>query len=216
MTTDTKPETKPEPADVRDELARAARHFYQQGWMWGTAGNLSARLPDGTLWITASGKSKGELGREDFIRVDATGAVVEQGHAGNKPSAETSIHLALYARFTDARACFHVHSLEANLASTLTLPGGSATELPLPPLEMLKGFGIWAEKPDVRLPLFDNHLDVPRIASDIRNRFGARAPQLAALLIRRHGTTTWAPTLAAARNQVELIEFLLKYVVATR
>jgi methylthioribulose-1-phosphate dehydratase len=201
-----------ETQDVRDGLAQAASHFYKLGWMWGTAGNLSARLPDGTLWITASGKSKGELTREDFIRVDAAGAVVEPGGAGNKPSAETSIHLALYERFPEARACFHVHSLEANLASTLT----QATELPLPPLEMLKGFGIWAESPDVRLPLFDNHLDVPRIAAEIRTRFGARAPQLAALLIRRHGITTWAPTVTAARHQVELIEFLLRYVVATR
>ncbi len=48
------------------QLIAPARYFYQQGWMVGTAGNLSVRLPDGSFWITASGKSKGELSVSDF------------------------------------------------------------------------------------------------------------------------------------------------------
>ena len=45
--------------DLRSDLIAAAKHFYDRGWMVGTAGNLSARLPDGSFWITASGARKG-------------------------------------------------------------------------------------------------------------------------------------------------------------
>ncbi|MER3588952.1 MAG: methylthioribulose 1-phosphate dehydratase, partial [Mastigocladus sp. ERB_26_1] len=77
--------------DARLELITAARYFYQQGWMVGTAGNLSARLSDASFWITASGKSKGELAIDDFVRVYPDGRV-EQPTKDSKPSAETAIH----------------------------------------------------------------------------------------------------------------------------
>ena len=61
--------------DPRPELIAAASHFYQQGWMVGTAGNLSCRIPNGSFWITASGRSKGELQLGDFIRMHLDGRV---------------------------------------------------------------------------------------------------------------------------------------------
>ena len=63
--------------DPRESLIYAATNFYQKGWMVGTAGNLSARLSDGSFWITASGRPKGQLTSEDFVRVDLEGKVLE-------------------------------------------------------------------------------------------------------------------------------------------
>lgn len=37
-------------SDRRLELITTARHFYHQGWMVGTAGNLSVRLPVTSLY----------------------------------------------------------------------------------------------------------------------------------------------------------------------
>ncbi|HLO50395.1 MAG TPA: class II aldolase/adducin family protein, partial [Kamptonema sp.] len=56
--------------NIRQDLIAAATHFYNRGWMVGTAGNLSARLADGSFWITASGRAKGQLTDQDFIRID--------------------------------------------------------------------------------------------------------------------------------------------------
>ena len=50
--------------DPRDQLSEIASYFYRRGWMLGTAGNLSVRNPDGTIWITASGQNKGELNKD--------------------------------------------------------------------------------------------------------------------------------------------------------
>ncbi|MFM7713633.1 MAG: class II aldolase/adducin family protein, partial [Microcystis sp.] len=67
-------------SDPRLSLVAAARRFYQLGWMLGTAGNLSAKVDDHSFWITASGKSKGKLKEEDFVRVALTGKVRELAH----------------------------------------------------------------------------------------------------------------------------------------
>src|SRR6185295_13172672 len=91
----------PDPLHV---LAAAARLFYERGWMMGTAGNLSLRLADGTFWITASGKPKGRLQAEDFLRVAPGGEVLKRGREEDRPSAETSLHDAVYRLFPEAGA----------------------------------------------------------------------------------------------------------------
>jgi len=178
----------------------------------GTAGNLSARMPDGSFWITASGRNKGQLSIGDFIRIAPDGTVLEQSSADVRPSAETSIHQAIYSLFPDAQACYHVHSIEANLVSHFT----DGDTLPLPPLEMLKGLGVWEENPNVAIPVFANHLEVPRIAGDICERFKATSPPMSVLLIRHHGVTVWASSLEGARNYLEVAEYIFRYMVAAR
>ncbi|MBR8836450.1 MAG: methylthioribulose 1-phosphate dehydratase [Stigonema ocellatum SAG 48.90 = DSM 106950] len=193
------------------ELISTARHFYQQGWMVGTAGNLSIRLPDGSFWITASGRSKGELSPSDFIHIYADGRV-EKFSPDLKPSAETAIHQTLYDLFPEAMSCYHIHSVEANLVSRFV----EGDSLPLPPLEMLKGLGVLEEKPHSTIPIFANHSQVSRIASEIQQRFRTTSPPLPALLIRDHGVTVWAPSPEAARNYIELVEYIFRYMVAAR
>jgi len=199
-------------SDPRLELIKSAHRFYRQGWMVGTAGNLSARLPDGSVWITASGRSKGELTLDDFVRVAIDGSVIESAHANVKASAETAIHRTLYTLFPDAQACFHVHSVEANVVSRFV----QDHELRLPPLEMLKGLGVWQEKPQCVMPIFTNHLNIIQVAEDVQTWFQTNPPQVPALLIRDHGVTVWAPSLVDARNYIELVEFIFRYMVFAR
>ncbi len=198
--------------DPRSQLIAAARQFYQLGWMVGTAGNLSARVPDGSFWITASGKSKGKLSEADFVRVSLDGDVIESPYPHNRPSAETSIHQAIYTLFPQARACYHVHSVEANLVSRFV----TGDKLPLPPIEMIKGLGVWEDNPDVAMAVFQNHLNVPTIAEEIRARWSISPPVVPALLIAHHGVTVWADSLERAENYVEVAEYLFRYLVAER
>lgn len=196
----------------RLQLIKSASHFYQQGWMVGTAGNLSARLPDGSFWITASGKSKGNLFEDDFVRMNLEGEILESPHPQNRPSAETSIHQAIYSIFPEVNACYHVHSVEANLM-TRYIKGDN---LPLPPIEMVKGLGIWQENPQVMMPVFKNYLNVPQIAQEIIERFQNQLPDIPALLILEHGVTVWADSPEKAKNQIEVVEYLFRYIVASR
>ena len=197
-------------SNPRQTLIATARQFYQQGWMVGTAGNLSIRYRDNSFWITASGKNKGQLTEQDFVRVNLAGEVIESPHPDNYPSAETSIHQTIYALFPQITACYHIHSIESNLISALAF----RDSLILPPLEMLKGLGVKTENPQVEIPILENHLDVSRIAQDIRDRFSHNPPEVPALLIRNHGVTVWAVTPTAAQNYIEIVEYIFRYLVA--
>ncbi|MEZ2228790.1 MULTISPECIES: methylthioribulose 1-phosphate dehydratase [unclassified Microcoleus] len=198
--------------DVRTDLIAAAKHFYDRGWMVGTAGNLSSRLDDGSFWITASGRQKGKLTATDFIRMNLDGIILEQPDPDSRPSAETSIHLAVYQSFPEAQACYHVHSIEANLVSRLAT--GDAVSLPA--IEMLKGLGVWEENPQVSMPLFTNYFSVPKIAQEIGELFAISPPQVPALLIRDHGVTVWANSPATAYNYIEIVEYIFRYMVTAR
>jgi methylthioribulose-1-phosphate dehydratase len=200
---------------VRAALVEIARDFHARGWMSGTAGNLSVRTDAEHFWITASGMPKGRLEEGDFLLVRAQdGAVVERARAGNKPSAETAIHRTIYTLFPDARACLHGHSVDGCLASGRAPRGAKA--LRLPAVEMLKGFDIWQQNPKVDLPLFENTLDVAKIAAEIGKRLGKNPPALSALMIRGHGATVWARGLQEAYNRFECLEFVLSVAARAR
>lgn len=202
----------PKMIDPRQTLINAASSFYQKGWMVGTAGNLSIRQPDGSFWITASGRPKGHLTPLDFIRIDIKANILEKPNPHIRPSAETSIHQAIYQCFPEAQTCYHIHSIEANLVSRFADSDG----LSLPGIEMLKGLGVWEENPQVKMPVFLNHLEVSKIAAEISDRFSSAPPQIPALLIRDHGITVWAKSAEAAYNYVELVEYIFRYMVAAR
>jgi methylthioribulose-1-phosphate dehydratase len=199
-------------ADPRNHLAQAAKYFYRQGWMAGTAGNLSAKIDENSFWITASGCAKGHLTNRDFVLMERKEGVwtVSPELRSKHPSAETSIHQAVYDLFPLAKACFHVHSVPANLVSLQA----KDSQLALPPLEMIKGLGLWVENPQVQMPVFKNHLNVPEIAQEIRDRLAAEPPAVPLLLIENHGVTAWGDSLTRAFNHLEIIEYVFAYMVA--
>ena len=56
-------------AEQLQSLVDYGRQFYERGWMWGTAGNLSVKLKHDPLEIaiTPSGVSKGTMKPQDLI-----------------------------------------------------------------------------------------------------------------------------------------------------
>ena len=194
-------------------LVEAAKQFHARGWMLGTAGNLSARDANNpnTFWITASGLPKGVLEESDFLSLPLTDSDSSNQYSRNglKPSAETCIHQTIYTLFPQANCCMHVHSIDAVFAINKHAPQGAS--LRLPAIEMLKGFGIWQQNPEIHLPIFENHLDVADIAKDIHAHYQSTPTQLDALMIRNHGITVWGNSIQQAYNRVELIEFILSY-----
>ncbi len=193
---------------LRTTLAAAARDFYHQGWMLGTAGNLSARRKGGNFWITASGRPKDALEDEDFVAMDLEGQVLE-AHSGRRPSAESAIHQVIYRNIPTAGVILHVHSVEANLCGHMAAQG----LLRLPPLEMLKGLGIPEGEPEADLPVFANHASVPEIASEMDAFFQAGLPRVPGVLIHLHGVTVWGGDIVEARHHLELLEFCFRYLV---
>ena len=56
----------------------------------------------------------------------------------------------------------------------------------------------------------------PDPARDTERRSAAEPPAVPVLLIRNHGLTTWGLDMEAAFNQVELAEYVFRYLVVAR
>ncbi|MFJ5831676.1 methylthioribulose 1-phosphate dehydratase [Streptomyces sp. NPDC093089] len=197
------------------QLADLTRTLYERGWMPGTSGNLSMRLPDDPdrALITASGRDKGELTARDVVEVDThTGEAALTGQA--RPSAETSIHAAVY-RVTGARAVIHVHSPYATVIAHRVGAHHAVAMLRLERFELLKGLGL--ENPAAtHLPVFPNWPQVDRIAEDVAAHLTAYAEGPPGLLLADHGITTWGDSLNQARNRLECLESICQLLVLSQ
>jgi methylthioribulose-1-phosphate dehydratase len=189
-------------------MIRDARGFYEQGWLLGTSGNLSIKLDDDHFLITASGRDKGRLTPEDFLVCPVDGEPSEATPT-LKPSAETSIHQAIYARVPEAGAVYHVHEPYSAFCSERDSYIGATI---MAGAEMIKGLGIWEENPRVRIPIFDNHFDVPQIAADINGHLADEAKRrVPGVNIRSHGYYAWGEDAFAAKRHVETFAYLFRY-----
>jgi methylthioribulose-1-phosphate dehydratase len=193
-----------------DALREAGAIFWQRGWSVGTSSNYSvvvSREPL-ELLVTASGKDKGRLTRDDFVRIGADGRPIVEGQP--KSSAETLLHVVA-AQQPGVGAVLHTHSVWSTLLSDFFYPQGG---LEIAGYEMLKGLeGITTHETTVRLEIFDNTQDIPALAEQVRERMNDAADPLQyGYLIRKHGLYTWGRDLEEARRHVEIFEFLLECV----
>ncbi len=191
-------------------MIRDARCFYEHGWLLGTSGNLSVRLADEAFLITASGRDKGRLTPEDFLACGLEAASEEtQPEVGLRPSAETAIHRVIYRHLPDAGAVYHVHEPYSAFCSErdgyigATIMAGA---------EMIKGLGIWEDDPRVRIPIFENHADVGRIAAAIDEHLhDPHKRKVPGVNIRSHGIYAWGKDAFEAKRHVETFAYLFRY-----
>ncbi|UVO55370.1 methylthioribulose 1-phosphate dehydratase [Sphingomonas sp. SUN039] len=189
-------------AKAQASIVAVGRWLDSKGWAPATAGNYSMRLGDGSFALTVSGKHKGRLTPEDVMRVDARGTSLD----GKKPSAETELHLDLYARFPECGAVLHSHSPEAVGLSRALAEADAYT---LAGHEMLKVLpGIATHDTSVALPIVYNSQDMADIIAAVAPAL--LAPEsIPAYLIRGHGLYGWGRDMAAAERVIEGIEWMI-------
>ena len=195
-----------DPAFVRAarHLADAALFLAQRGWTPATSSNFSARVEGSPhLAISRSGVDKHAFTATDVMAVDAAGHCVAP--EGARPSAETALHVALYAHDAAIGSVLHVHSLPATV---LSLRHEKAGAIHAEGLEILKGLhGVSTHEARVTLPILPNSQDIPRLAAQLVERL---APGCApGVLIAGHGLYAWGRDVAQARRHVETLEFVL-------
>ena len=200
-----------------DELRATGAEFHRRGWSLGTSSNYSVvtgREPL-ELLVTVSGKDKGRLAADDFVRVAADGKPVEPN--APKSSAETLLHTLLAsdmpAEIPTGGSVLHTHSVYATMLTDRLHAEGAVT---IAGYEMLKGLeGIRTHQTKVVIPIFDNTQDIPAMAEEVRPWLrealaDESTPGPHAFLIHKHGLYTWGKTIAAARRHIEILEFLFE------
>lgn len=184
-------------------LVEAGRFFFSRGWVPATSSNFSARLDEACALLTVSGRHKGRLTTDDFLRV-----AIDSGFsldAGRRPSAETLLHTQLYARDPSIGCVLHTHSMPATVLSRLTESG-----LELEGYELAKAFpGVDSHEATLTIPVFANDQDIPRLAAEVDAWIDAHGLPVG-YLIEGHGLYTWGATVSDAVRHVEALEFLLE------
>ncbi len=92
----------------------AAKDMLRRGLVEGTAGNISARRPDGNIVITPSSVDYRDMQLDDLVLVDPEGGVLRAAE-GRSPSSEMKLHLACYQAFDDIGSVIHSHPVWATM-----------------------------------------------------------------------------------------------------
>lgn len=186
-----------------EQLVTTCHWIGQKGWAPATGGNMSVRQDTQWCWLSESGRDKGSLTTDDFLKVEITTHHVPSGRT---PSAETGLHTLVYRLFPDAGVVLHVHTVNATVLSRLE-EGGVLT---LQGYEMQKSLtGQKSHLDSVPIAIFNNDQNIDALAERIA-AYSKTHPLQYGFLLRGHGLTCWGKDINEARRHLEGLEFLFE------
>ncbi|MDN7895222.1 aldolase [Burkholderia cepacia] len=176
-------------AKLREEICVVGASLYARGHAVGSAGNISARLPDGWL-ITPTDACLGRLDPNDIAKVGLDGQPV----SGGKPSKTLALHRGIYARNAEANGVVHTHSTHL---VALTLAGVWRDTDVLPPITPYYVMKVG------HIPLIRyRRPGDPGVAAEV----AALADQVRGVLLDRLGPVMWGSSVSHASYALEELE----------
>jgi len=173
--------------DIQSLMIETGRKLYQRQMVAGSDGNISVRVPDGTIIITPSGQALAELSTDDLVTVDLEGNVLS---GELKPSSELAMHLAVYKARPDINACVHSH---APHATAFAITGIEPPENILPEVLLFVG----------RIPITEYAPCGTQALPDLLAQY---IVDHSAILMGNHGLLTMGQNLTEAYNRHETVE----------
>jgi L-fuculose-phosphate aldolase len=180
----------------RDQIVAIMERIYSHEMTTTSGGNISVRDENGDVWITPARVDKGTLGRQDIVRISASG----ERQGVHPPSSEHPFHLSVYQARPDLHAVIHAH------------PGA------------LVSFSICGQAPNTRIFPEAWHVcgevafapyALPgsvRLGECIADRFGSKA-QPHCVVLENHGVVVGGETLAQAFERFETLEFTAQIIL---
>ncbi len=93
--------------EIKEELLWVAKESLRTNLVHGTAGNFSARLPDGNVVLTPSSLPYETLTLDQLVVTDLDGNVLD---GETSPTTEKMLHLACLKSYDDIHAVIHCHA----------------------------------------------------------------------------------------------------------
>ncbi|MCU4156208.1 class II aldolase/adducin family protein [Carboxylicivirga sp. A043] len=101
----------------KKEVAKWMRRLYKKGLTTSLGGNISLRIDEHHIAITASETDKGRIKASQIAIVAMDGQLVD---LSNKVSMETGMHLSIYNKRSDVMAIVHAHAPMGSLFAVTT------------------------------------------------------------------------------------------------
>lgn len=173
---------------ILQEICEVGRAIHRQGFVAANSGNISVRLEDGSVWVTPTGVSKGDITPDSLVHIDLEGRRLEPGPG--EASSETKMHLAAYRADPEIRAVVHTHSRAATYLSMF----GEELSDPIS-ADIILQVGNIPVAPYAELG-----------TQELAEGIGALAPEYHAALLQNHGVVVFGRTLREAYYRAEAVE----------
>lgn len=177
--------------EAKEAILETGFRLYARGFVCANDGNISARMGDGTVWITPAGVSKGFMTEEMLVRLDPQGNPVEGTWMA---SSEAAMHLALYRENPDISGVVHAHPAAATAYSSL----GRDFDLAIS-LDAVLQVG--------RVPCAPYAPTGSRALAESAARY---CNACYAVLLEHHGAVTWGTDVLRALDRMECLEQTFK------
>ena len=175
--------------DARHSLVAYGKSMFERRLTFGSSGNISVKSGDGWL-MSPTNVSLGALDPAKLSQIDSSGKHV----AGDAPTKESFLHLAMYRERSGAGAVVHLHSTHSVAVSCLD---GIDPEDVLPPITAYYVMRVG------KLPLIPYYAPGdPTLGEAV----GKVAAKHSAVLLANHGPVVAGSSLSAAVNAIEELE----------
>ena len=185
---------------LREDICVLAKSMFDRGLTCGSSGNISARLSDGTVLVTPTGRAMGFLDPARISRLDADFRLI----SGDPPTKETPLHTAFYDTRAGTGAVVHLHATHSVALSMLPDTDPDCALAPLTPYSIMR-------VGKVKLLPFFLPGD-PAMGDAVRGLAGKRS----AVLLANHGPVVAGKDLWAAVFAIEELEETAKLALLTR
>ncbi|MFX0011742.1 MAG: class II aldolase/adducin family protein [Candidatus Hermodarchaeota archaeon] len=182
--------------DLRKRLTSVAKQVWEEGLCYGSAGNISAKIPETeNVLIKPTGFRFCDLRPDDFLIVNYNTREVVKGD--RKPSIETPFHTLMYQKRNDVGGVVHTHSHYATILST------AGVEL------VPMGMGFYSAPgliKGVRIAKF-----APPGSEELAKNLGEAIEGRIAAVLPHHGPVAIGKSIEEAYNVAKAVEDLAKY-----
>src|SRR3954468_21155286 len=183
--------------EILDELLWVAQESLRTNLVHGTAGNFSARLPDGNVVLTPSSLPYEAMTIDDLVVTDLDANVLE---GKNGPTTEKMLHLACLNAYDDIHAVIHCHAKYCTMFALTREPIPCAIE----EVEVYVG----GDVPVANYQFTGSQ----ELADEVSKWVGDRA----AVLMANHGLLTVGKTAKDALKIANLVELTAEIVWGAR
>src|SRR5688572_5203328 len=183
--------------DTARDIERFCHLIYEKQFVAAQDGNISARLPDGTIMCTPTRSNKGFIKTEDMIVIDLKGNKLK---GERKASSEMAMHLLIYEMRPDTQAVVHAHPACATAYAAAGIPLNKALIS-----EVVLALGC--------IPLAEYGTPgTPELTDQLR----PFVKSYDALLMSNHGVVTYGVNLEDAFNRMDTVEHFAKISIYTK
>ncbi len=95
---------------IKATVIESGKLLWNKNLVSGLNGNISARLDDDTILLTATGSCLAMLTPEQLLRLKVDGTMIDEG----KVSTEKLLHTEIYRNYPEAAAVIHTHTIYTN------------------------------------------------------------------------------------------------------